>query len=227
MDELESVGLADKRVETSNYDRYKGRANVTDRIGIISSDLQKSYTHTAKDVKEGRRTIFLCLSTAAKKAVCCEVLGAPIQRFGLILFKYLTDEQGNLADNTKLQGKPLFWAISESRYEELSAIHRSWPLTDTGPDKPQVDLKIRCTDDKWQRMTFTPEPEAHWKKKDGWYKALKEKVSQGQDKLKVIVGRKLTEDEVKDIIGVGQPVSSKPPTQAGEIELGEDVVGDI
>jgi len=211
-EELDQVGLADKRVETSQYDRYKGRKDNTDRLAFLSTTLQRVRTHFCN--ANGQRNIFQCLSTKEKRAVCCEVLGEPGQRFGMVVFRYATDEHGELTDSAKCQGKLLYWAVSESRYEELSSIHRSWPLLDAGKREKQYDLTIKCTEESWQRMTFTPTPEAHWKRKPEWYDALKGKEEAARQKLKMVMGKKLNEQEVKDLVGAGEPVSSHPPTQA-------------
>jgi len=217
----DTVTLGDKKVEIVNYDRYKGRKNVTDRIAFLSTGLIRGWIHYHE--VNSKRHLFFCHSEKDKEAICCKELGLSQQRFGMVLFKYHTQEDGTLLDDTKCQGKLFFWLISEARYEELSGLNKQWSLMDGGFASAQVDLLIKCTEEDWQRMTFTPCPQAHWKKKEPWYNALKGKEAKTRDRLKAALGKKLSIEEVQDLLGKAPVVSeSAPPTQsAGDVNLSE------
>lgn len=213
MPEME-VELGDKRVELSSFDRYKGRKGVTDCISIISSSLLRTFSHFASNKS------FRCLSTPEKRACCCEGAGEPSQKFGLVLFKYATLDNGDLVDSSKCAGKVMLWIISEARYEELSALDKKWPLLDRGFAEKQHDLLIKCTEEQYQKMNFTPCPTAHWKSKEPWYKALKDKERKGRDKLKTAMGRQMTELEIMELLGVSIPQQTGGTDKAGDIDLG-------
>lgn len=219
----DTVTLGDKRVETSNFDRYKGRKGVTDRVAIISKGLVRAYNYFYEG--SNRKMTFRAPRDKELLEKVRAQLGEPQQKFGLALFHYQTDEQGNLLDDTKLSGKVKVWAVSETRYEELSALHRSWPLLDGGFSEPQVDLMIKCTEEQFQRMNFTPCPSAHWKKKDSWYAALKDKERKAADKVKMALGRQMSDREIMELLGMSVPASAPTQGGSGDIDL-SDVIDD-
>ena len=174
----------------------------------------------------GKRRSFRAPSTPEIAALVTEELGPPEQRFALSLFHYLTDDKGNLIDDKKCQGRVKTWAISESRYDELSGLHRSWPLLDGGFDKAQHDIQILCTEEQFQRMNFTPLPEAHWKKKEAWYNALKEKEKLAQAKVKMTLGRQLSDTEIMEMMQTALPSQTGGTENAGDVDL-SDIVDDL
>lgn len=216
----ETVTLGDKTVETSAFDRYKGVAGQSDRLAILSGSLLRAYVHFFND--KGTKVI-RCFSTQEKKGLCCEKMGMSQQRFGLILYKYVTNDKGELAAPEKCQGKILLWAISENRYEELSNVHRNWPLLDGGETAKQHDLLVTCTETNFQRMNFTPLPEAHWKRKAEWYKILKAKAERASEKLRLVLGRKLNQSEIDELFGLKKSAPTAAP--AGEVNLDDILDG--
>jgi len=216
--ETDAVTLGDKRVETSQYERYKGRKGKTDRIAILSGKLQRAYTYFFDG--GSRKVLFRAPTSKEMQELCIKTLGQPQQRFGLVLFHYRTDEDtGELIDEKKCQGRPKLWVISESRYEELSGINRKWPLLNGGFDEKQVDLEIKCSEEQYQRMNFTPTPTAHWKKNEAWYNALVDKETKAQDRLKSALGRPLKDHEIMELLGASVPAQTGSTDNAGEIDL--------
>lgn len=222
------VQLGDKRVESTLVDRYKGIRNQTDRIAIISSSLIRGNSHFLN------KRSFRCLSTKDRQAICCDQLGSPQQRFGFLLFQYIVDEKGELLDDSKLQGKIKMWLITESRYEELTQIHKSWPLMDYDPKSTaggfgvkQHDLMIKCTEENYQKMQFTPCPSAHWKVRQDWYDVLKGRDRMLKDRLKLALGKQLTELEVMELLGVVLPGANanSPGSGAADIDLSSIIEG--
>jgi len=217
------VSFGDKRIETAQFDRYKGRKGVTDRIAIISSNLVRVWTYFYEG--RGQKQMFRAPTSPEMLALTRDVIGEPDQRFGLVLFHYLTDENGEMIDDVRCRGKIKLWRISESRYEELSNLHRQFPLLDNGFGEPQSDLVIQCTEEQFQRMTFTPTPTAHWKTKEGWYKKLKEREKAAQDKLAMAMGRKLDDEEIKTLLGVSSPSVTGTTDNASDLDL-SDIMDD-
>lgn len=215
---MDTVTLGDKNVDIQTYDRYKGRKNVTDRIAILSATLIRARVH----YHDKKKKSFKCLSTPERQAACCKHMGDPDQKFGLIIFQYLTDENGNMLTEEKLSGKVKLWVVSDSRYSELSQIHKEFPLLDGGLAAPQFDMMIKCTEEQYQRMTFTPCNSAFWKKKEEWYNAIKAKEAKARPRLVKAMGNDLTELEILELLEVdaGNPMSS-PSAGAGDIDLGD------
>lgn len=221
--DADMVTLGDKRVETSNFDRYKGRKGITDRIAIISSRLIRAYSYFYEG--GSKKVSFKAPTNPETLKFVKEQLGEPAQYFGLVLFHYQTDDAGDIIEPEKLKGKVKVWRISETRYEELSALHKSWPLLDGGFDAKQVDLSIKCTEEQYQRMNFTPCPDAHWKKKQAWYDALKDKESKAMEKAKQALGRQMTDAEIMELLDGALPSQTGSTDNAGDIDL-SDIVDD-
>lgn len=214
----QEITLGQAGIETSNFDRYKGVKGRTDRIAFIGSTLIRGHSF----YKEKR---FLAPKNDELRAKCEEILGPPDQQFALVVFHYTTDEDGNLLDEEKCSGKVKIWRWSESKYDEYSALGKKWPIMDGGPEAPQHDLLIKCVEEKYQRMTTTVETSAHWKKKPGWYKALKEKALQAQKRLSSSIGIAMEDEEIRELLGLSGGGSN--PTggadSAGAVDL-SDVV---
>lgn len=217
----EQVTLGDKRVETSQFDRYKGTKGRTDRLGIIGATLLKGH----RCYHPGKKRSFRAPTNPEILELVKKALGPPEQRFGLVLFHYTTDDKGNLLDETKCQGKVKVWAISESRYEELTQLHRQWPLLDGGFAAPQHDFLFACTEEQYQRGTFTPCPLAQWKKKESWYKALKAKEALALPKVRLALGKTMTDLEIMELLGTALPSQTGGTQKADDVDL-SDVIGD-
>jgi hypothetical protein len=220
----DTVAFNDKKVEISTYERYKGRKGITDRVGFISKAMLRAWTYYYEG-QDGKGTTFRAPTNADTLRTVKSVLGEPTQRFGLLLFHYLTDDTGELIDPEKLRGKVKIWALSESRYTELGALSSKWPILDAGFDGPQHDLMIKCTEEKFQRMTFTPCPNALWKKKQSWYEALKAQEMKAKERLRMALGRELKDSEILDLIGGNRSSPTRSSDTAGEIDL-SDIVDD-
>lgn len=217
------VGFGDKRVQLSTFDRYKGRAGYTDRVAFIIPGIERAYSYFHNN------KLFRFPEKAEMQKLCRDTLGEPQQRFGLIMFHYATDQEGNLPQDEdgnviqKLSGQVKLWAVSETRYAELSGIARSWPLLDGGFSEKQVDIMITCTEEKFQKMQIQPTPEAFFKTKQAWYDALLGKLPKAQERLQFVLGKTLSDLELMEALGVSN--ASAPSTgstaNAGEIDLSD------
>ncbi len=205
----------DESVVISTFPKYAGTGNVTDRVSIITKRGQicRAFVHFYRE--KG----FVCLTKKGEeKAICCDKLGAPDQKFGVVIFQYHTDQTGALADPTKCKGAVKLWMFSEKKWEDLKAVAREFPLLDSGPGAEQVDIQIACEDTKWQKMKMTPTKAAHWKSNPEWYKTVSDLADQGHQKLLKAIGRVQDLDGVKEILGVQVPLP-QDAGGAGEVDL--------
>jgi len=220
----EKVTLGDDKVEIITYERYKGRAKHTDRVAFLSTTLVRAKTHFYEG-EDGKKVSFWCLSTPKKRAICCEHLGDSAQRFGLVLFLYVTDATGELANPAKVQGRLLYWVISDAKYSELSTLHKQFPLL-SDSDK-QVDLLINCSEEKFQKMSFTPCTNAHWRKTDKTVQLLRQKETAASEKMRSVLGKRLTELELSTMFAIPVAAPTVSPTSAPEdIDL-DGVIDDL
>lgn len=213
----QEVGFGDKDVETSQVDRYKGVKGRVDRIAIVSGSLLRAHFF----FHEPSKKMFRVPENPEVLALCKKSIGEPTQGFSMMLFHYATDNDGNFVDETKCQGKMKTWRISEARYEELSSLARQWPLLDQGFAAPQNDLIIRCTEEQFQRMQFTPAPKAHWKTKQSWYDALKAKEAAAKPKLQQTLGRNMEDQEIMTLLGASVPSQTGGTDKVADIDLGD------
>jgi hypothetical protein len=219
----DQVTFGDRNVELSTFDRFKGAKGRTERFAIISKTLTRMWTfYYQGQNKQGTR--FVAPTNAEVLQLCKKTLGEPEQRFGMVTFHYTTNELGELIDPSKLQGKFKPWLISENRFTELTDLHKNWTILDGGFTEKQVDILFKCTDDQYQKGTFTPTPTAHWKSKQAWYDHVKAKEPKVFESMKRYMGRRLSDMEIMALLGGGAATSPGSTDNAGSIDL-SDIVG--
>ena len=213
--DMDAVGFGDKRVEVAKFGRYAGVKDRTDRIAFISSSLYRGWRY----YYEPKRTSFRPPKDATVASMVQKELGFPDQKFLVVVFHYTTDEEGELQNQDKLSGKVKLWLLSESKYEELTAISRQWPLLNTGQGERQHDLLITCTEEKFQQMKINPCPDAHWKSKESWYTALVAKEELARSRSKGVFGRQLTDTEILSLLGLSMGSQTGSTDNTAEIDL--------
>jgi hypothetical protein len=210
------ITLGQPGIELSNFDRYKGRKNVTDRLAFISKTLRRGFTYYIN-----KKRILLPKDPKLAKLLR-DAHGEPKQEFAIIVFHYSTDEDGNLISEEKLGGKVKLWRWSEAKYTEYSELGKKWPIMDAGFDKAQHDLSIKCTEEQYQRMNSNILPgNAHWKKNERWYEALIAKRAKAEDKLMSVLGFEPTEAEVLELLGASQVNPTGSEDSAGAVDLSD------
>ena len=147
------------------------------------------------------------------------------QKFGVVVFHYTTDETGALLDETGCKGKLKLWLFSEAKFAELRALNEEWPLMDKGPDETQVDLRISCDEEKWQRMKYVPTKNAHWKSKPDWYAAIQAKTEKAKKRMASTIGAERTISEIREILGIAPSVPQNSNMGSEEVDL-SDIMGD-
>jgi len=75
-------------------------------------------------------------------------------------------------------------------------------------------------------MNFTPCPEAHWKIKESWYNALKEKAKTALPKVKMTLGRQMSDVEIMEMMGTALPSQTGGTENAGDVDL-SDITDDL
>lgn len=147
---VHTTSFEDDSIRAYDFDLYKGRNGVTDRIGIlVPSQITFGRVHYTQEAG-----YFLCHSewklsggqeVCVKAAPCCDKLEAPRKRFACLVIHYNTLPNGALVKPFSYQLK--LWRFSDDRYIVLRETNKEFPLA-------QHDIKITCTDDKFQKMTI-------------------------------------------------------------------------
>lgn len=208
----DEVKFGDTNVEFLTLDKYRGRKGVTDRIALVSSGMLRGISHFAGgDAKGKGGKMFICFTQKGQPpAFCCVEKGQPKQYFALPVFHYVTDNEGNILVPEKCQGQLKVWRIPENRYKELSALASKWAILDSGFAAKQYDILTTTTDEDFQKMTFVPCPEAHWKSREGWYTHLSQKAKGARAAVADSLGQKLTEQAVRVLFGFKVPATDSP-----------------
>lgn len=220
---VHTTSFEDESIRTYEFDLYKGRSNVIDRIGIlVPGEITYGRTHFKEKVG-----FFMCHSdwklsgqteVCVKVAPCCEQLEAPDKRFACLVIHYNTDVKGTLAQPFSYTLK--LWRFSGTKYVELREANKEFPLA-------AHDLKLHCTEEQYQRITMqackekVATTEAFRKKfgaeVDAWVKASATKLA-GQ------VAKRFTPQELLEKLGMAQ--APAVVQQQGAIEDIKDLLSD-
>ncbi len=200
---VSKTSFEDDSIRAYDFDLYKGRNGVTDRIGIlVPGEITFGRVHYTKEAG-----YFLCQSEwkqsggqeiCSKVAPCCDKLDAPRKRFACLVIHYNTTPNGALVKPFSYQLK--LWRFSDDRYIVLREMNKEFPLA-------QHDIKITCTDDTFQKMTIQACKDrvvnsdafkkAYGADVDAWVKA-------SMTKLDKQVGKSFAAKELLEKLGMAQ-----------------------
>lgn len=210
-----TTSWADDTIKAYDFDLYKGRKNMTDRIGIL---VPNEITYGRVHFAEGAG-YFICHSEwklvggqeiCTRVAPCCEKLEAPGKRFACLVAHYNTNPQGALVQPFSYQLK--LWRFSDAKYVELREMNKEFPLADH-------DIKVLCTDDQYQKMTLQvcrdkvvntdPFKKKYGPEVDQW-------IQMARARLSGAVARHYTPQELLEKLGMAQAPAVVQQTAAVE-----------
>lgn len=199
----------DNTVRSADVAIYKGRAGVTDRIGIVNpSKVMVARTHYQKGLG-----YVLCTSefklhgeteVLHRAAPCCQHLTGEAEsskRVSCIIAQYDTKPDGSLIK--PFGWKLLVWRFSDDKYDQLKNINAEWSLN-------EHDLLINCTDEKYQRITINVCKQSILRG-DAFQKEFGEQLNVQAEALRPklirMLGKKLTAQELTEKLGKTQTPS--------------------
>ena len=150
----ENVVSLGTKVARYPISKFRGVQGFIRRIAIPST--KKIYavkTHYDPDIRS-----FYCF-----EGLCCDY-SDPMVRYLFPILVYDTDKEGNII-SAKFTIE--FLALSESYYNSILLMHKSYPL-DT------VDILVSCTDERYQKNSFQAGGETTWKKNENFAKKVGE-----------------------------------------------------
>ena len=213
----------DETVSSREYDTYKWRAKVTDRIGILNV---KSIIVSRDHYKEGLGYI-VCnseyrkegkIEICVKQAPCCEHMDPARKRITALVIKYNTDPEGRLLN--PFGYTLLVWHFSPDKFDQLRNLHKEWGLE-------EHDLLVNCEEEKYQRLSFTVCKEAIHRK-DAFLKPFGEQVATWlqaiKPKLAAAAGRKLSNADLLQKLGKG---AAAPTIVAGRMDAPVAEIADL
>jgi len=226
VEELIGFGKEDKKVMTGGrVERYKGKKNHTDRIAIVwffrnsDGEYQMGEGATPKFKMANYHYAQGLGYIASKGEYTTAKFGAPKRRIGTFVLKYKTDRNGSLSKDAN--GKPqldfeiLEWQFGEDKYRLLATIHEEFPLT-------QHDIKVTCTDDQYQKLSFTAcNGVALWQRKDEIKQMVLDRVRDQEASLSIC--RDLSIEEIKQHYGEDEAVVSDVSSDIDYDDLMDDI----
>lgn len=162
---------------------------------------------------------FRCLG---KGKICCKLAPKDSNlQIPVPVLKWLTDKEGNLANEDKPTYEFMIWCLNEATFARLRTQEKEWPLIDH-------DMKIKGKQQgRYVRIeNITPTAETLWRKlpEDVQEDILAEAADMYDKKVQRFMGRRLTEEQVKDLFKVSTP---KPESvdASKEVDVEELVKG--
>ena len=149
MSEILTFGFEKEDIKGGIWDKYKGKKGEVHRAALIFTDPKAMFSGAKIHFHQ---RFFLC-----KNGICCDRLGSPKYRIGVVLLKYSTDRLGALQKPFEYSLLP--WIFSEPNFVRLKTLNNEFPLT-------THDVQISCTNEEYQHLDITPCKESVWQMKE-------------------------------------------------------------
>jgi hypothetical protein len=218
----QEIEWTDETITTGEFEVYKGRKNVTDRIAILTKPTLGRFHY-----KQGVG-FFLCNSKytvqggvemCENPALCCQLMNEPAKkRFAALILQYDTRPNGELTQPFGF--KLLVWRFREDKFVALRGIAKEWPFE-------QHDLMVSCSDEGYQKMSFnvcksTVITNDVFKANFGvtveaWTKTMRPKLERA-------IGRPMTDAQIAEAFGkagLGGQVSQSQTHRVSESPIAE------
>lgn len=204
---MKSIGFNDPNVPSDNFPTYKPTAGRTDRLCILNGGQQIVYEHVHFDqtlkfvVCNSKRDDET--SAVISESVCCANLDRADQRFGIVVFHYDADTEGDIINPNKCSGQVKIFTLTNNRYQTLGKIQKSRNIVRAPFGDPQYDILIDTPATDKNRPVFRAADECHIHTNQDWYKRILE--VQGEAALETIpnrMGQRLTDAEIREKLGI-------------------------
>jgi hypothetical protein len=211
---IESFGTERDDIQGSKFQKYKGKAGNTDRVGLIPFEGKKFFKGAKCHYKD---RIFLCKSTPNKKEICCTQSydgNRPMFRIASVIVIYnlvVKDGKQKLKDYQLLP-----WIFREKMYNKLVSADKEFPL-DTH------DIKLTCSNEEFQTIDIQSCKESIWASSPELKTKILEEASSLFEEAIRNIGADLGLVEIREILGVDAPGADDAATG---VDL-DQVIGDI
>lgn len=197
-EERQTVGKAALEARAKELEKSLDQLTPADRLDFGQVHFKKMNAH----YEEGLGYVMSRLGKDGADAdAVWKKLQDPKLYFTALLLIYPTDREGNLDTDGIKAGKwsILPWRFSKKTYENI------WKTNETlrGNDLSiaNQDLKLECSDEKFQNITVTAVGKAIWQKSDKFKATILEQALPLYDKL--IPFREMSTDQLRAKLGLG------------------------
>ncbi len=188
------VGDVGMKIARAPIEKYKGSTQKIDRCSFVSQQVVGIKTHYFEGVGS-----ILCFN-----GKCCEMGGLPAVRYLYGMILYSTDNDGNIVSN-KLDLRVL--SAGDDLNKNLTTVQKG-NVGVGGIDK--IDCLITCTDDKYQKLSFSPAGPATWRKSKKAVQSISERWMNDGKYAYMAVARKVEPDSFNTLMGLEGESSSAP-----------------
>jgi hypothetical protein len=201
---IPGVIVAETGTKVSRFpvERIRFTTSKRERISIITDKVIIVKTHFIEDFGS-----IICNGSA-----CCEHIGLPSVRYLFPIVHY---------EDTDKKGKPLSADVSvkvltlgKDNYEDLLTI------ADNKGSLTQFDLVVTCTDEQYQKCSYTEAGAALWKKSKKLLNDVAEVLKKDGKNLVLPLGRTMTDAQLNRVLGM-----DTPPGLPADVDL-DDVFND-
>lgn len=215
-DGLEEYGFDSEDVRRFEFDLYRGKKGITDRIGILALPFggrvhfKKGLGYVMclsqfKSVMVGGKKV----EQTVKRAACCDHMDAARKRFAVPVIHYATAPDGKLIPNQQFTYALKGWIYNDVNYEIMRRINSEFSLL-------EHDILVACEDESFQKITITA-CRNKLIKADVIPANVKEDVATWvatmRPKIAAKVGRKMSEQELKEKLGLAAPAAAQVAPQ--------------
>jgi len=214
MSGIESFGTERDDIQGNKFQKYKGKAGNTDRVGIIPFEGKKFFKGAKCHYKD---RIFLCKSAPGKKEICCTQSydgNRPMYRIASVLIIYnLVQKDGK----TKLKDYQLLpWIFREKMYNKLAQADKEFPLD-------AHDIKLSCSNEEFQTIDIQSCRESIWSTSPDLKKKVLEEAAPLFEEAIRNIGADLGLTEIRELLGIDAPGADDAAT---DVDL-EQVIATI
>ena len=149
---------------------------------------------------------------------------APKKRINTIIVKWPLDKNGQIDSEGIKDGEyeVMFWVFDPNKYDELKPIHSDWHFG-------SHDLKIKCTDAGFQKMSFSPCPDNVFRRfldRNPKHELVLSIIEAARNLLPLVrdeLGKDMTLDQIREKMTGGSGGGGSPSAPVEDSAVTEDI----
>jgi hypothetical protein len=137
----------------------------------------------------------------------CKMVGKPKYRFATNVIVYKTDNNGDIID--PVQWEIMLWAHCDTaKINEIQRIKKEWK------DLKAHDIKVSCSNQKFQNLGFTPTADAVWNRDADLHARILADYQQHRFDVEKIINKGMTAEEMEGFLIANNGDYAKPAVSA-------------
>jgi len=201
---LDEVGALSS---TERLERYKATEGTIDRVAIVllragANDL--THARILRGAVRFHPTLGSVLYDATLPAELWNDFEEARDRAVTMIARYPTEPSGRIIkDKLACETRILQWEFGVPTLGVLKALDET--LRVAGKTVGMVDLRVRCTSNRYQRVEVEPLEPCIWRANAGYSATLLDRVRRLEGQLRL--GKEMTESQLRGALGLSLPVA--------------------